>query len=91
MAVISTETYTVVAHRAEEGGFWGEVLELPGCVSQGETEDELRHNMLEAIAAVLESNDPEVPHIEIQVDPSAPEIDAWVDYQQHQETWTAAH
>lgn len=46
--------YTVVIHEAPEGGFWGEVPALPGCYSQGETIDELKHNIREAIAGVLE-------------------------------------
>ena len=28
--------YTAAVFEAEEGGFWAEVLELPGCVAQGE-------------------------------------------------------
>ena len=40
---------------SEEGGYWGEVLEPPGCVSQGETLEEFRHNVREAIDAVLEA------------------------------------
>ena len=57
MATITqvTETYTVVMHEAEEGGYWGEVLELPGCVSQGETVEEFSNNIKEAIEAVLQA------------------------------------
>lgn len=47
-------TYTVVVHEDPGGGFWGEVPALPGCYSQGETIDELRENIREAIAGVLE-------------------------------------
>ena len=54
----------VIVHEAEEGGYWGEVLELPGCVSQGETIDEFRDNIREALEAVLESES-EAPHIEM--------------------------
>lgn len=39
----------VVVHEAEEGGFWGEVPALPGCMSQGETMEELLANLREAI------------------------------------------
>ena len=46
-------TFSVLVHTAEEGGYWAEVPELPGCVSQGETLDELRENIMEAIAACL--------------------------------------
>lgn len=53
---VAIRTFTVVIHQAEEGGYWGEVVGLPGCVSQGETEDELRQNILEAIEAVQEAS-----------------------------------
>ena len=43
----------VVMHQAEEGGFWAEVPALPGCVSQGESREELRKNILEAIEGCL--------------------------------------
>jgi predicted RNase H-like HicB family nuclease len=43
----------VVVHEAEEGGFWAEVPAIPGCVSQGETMDELMRNVHEAIEACL--------------------------------------
>ena len=48
----------VVVHEAEEGGFWAEVPALPGCVSQGETMDELLANILEAIQAWLATEPP---------------------------------
>lgn len=41
----------IVVHTAEEGGYWAEVPALPGCVSQGETMDELMANIREAIVA----------------------------------------
>ncbi len=46
--------YAVVIHEDPEGGFWGEVPALPGCYSQGETVEELKRNIREAIAGVLE-------------------------------------
>jgi predicted RNase H-like HicB family nuclease len=45
---------TVLVHEDETGGYWGECLELPGCVSQGETLDEMDRHIREAIALVLE-------------------------------------
>ena len=63
------KSYTVVVHEAEEGGYWGEVLELPGCVSQGETIDEFRYNIREALEAVLESES-QGPRIEIYAEPT---------------------
>jgi len=42
-----------VIHTAEEGGFWAEVPALPGCVSQGESIEELTRNICEAIEGRL--------------------------------------
>jgi predicted RNase H-like HicB family nuclease len=44
----------VIIHKAEEGGFWAEVPAIPGCVSQGETKEKLRENVLEAIEGCLD-------------------------------------
>jgi predicted RNase H-like HicB family nuclease len=49
-------TYTVIVHEAEEGGFWSEVAGLPGCLSQGETLDELEKNTIESIVAWLSAH-----------------------------------
>ena len=43
----------VVVHEAEEGGFWAEVPAIPGCSTQGETFEELLHNLYEAIEGCL--------------------------------------
>ena len=43
----------VVIHKAEEGGFWGEVPAIPGCASEGESVDELVKNIREAIEGCL--------------------------------------
>lgn len=47
------ESYTATVYRAEpdEGGFWAEVTDLPGCVAQGETLDELMANLHDAVEA----------------------------------------
>ncbi len=45
--------YSVVVHKAEEGGFWVEVPALPGCYSQGETVEEALANTKEAIEAYI--------------------------------------
>jgi predicted RNase H-like HicB family nuclease len=50
-----------VVHEAEEGGFWAEVPAIPGCAGQGETMEELLHNLHEAIEGCL-SVDVEEPH-----------------------------
>jgi predicted RNase H-like HicB family nuclease len=46
--------FTVLVHEDVDGGFWGECLELPGCISQGDTLDEMDFNIREAIELVLE-------------------------------------
>jgi predicted RNase H-like HicB family nuclease len=42
-----------IVHVAEEGGFWAEVPALPGCVTQGETLEQLVSNLHEAIDGCL--------------------------------------
>ena len=44
----------IVIHDAEEGGYWAEVPSLPGCVSEGETLDEVISNIKEAIDLYVE-------------------------------------
>jgi predicted RNase H-like HicB family nuclease len=43
----------IVVHEAEEGGFWAEVLAIPGCATQGDSMDELTANLREAIEGCL--------------------------------------
>ena len=43
----------VVVHEAEEGGYWAEVPSIPGCATQGETFEELLHNLYEAVEGCL--------------------------------------
>lgn len=38
----------------EENGFWAQCVEFPGCVAQGEREDELRENIEEALSLFLD-------------------------------------
>jgi predicted RNase H-like HicB family nuclease len=40
-------------HKAEEGGYWAEVPAIPGCVTQGETFEELLQNIYEAVEGCL--------------------------------------
>jgi predicted RNase H-like HicB family nuclease len=58
--------FKIVVHKAEEGGFWGEVPGLPGCFSQGESVPELLANMREAIECHLDAPVPE-PSEELEV------------------------
>lgn len=43
----------VIIHEAEEGGYWVEVPSIPGCVTQGESFDELLSNIYEAVEGCL--------------------------------------
>jgi len=49
-------TFTAVFQEAEEGGYIAFVEELPGANTQGETLDEARENLHEAIELILETN-----------------------------------
>ncbi|HEY2094342.1 MAG TPA: type II toxin-antitoxin system HicB family antitoxin [Thermoanaerobaculia bacterium] len=49
-------TFTAVFESAEEGGYIAFVKELPGAISQGETLDEARTNLKEAVELILETN-----------------------------------
>ena len=51
----STITYTAIVWPAEEGGYWAEVAELPGCFSQGESKPELLDNIKDAIETYLDN------------------------------------
>lgn len=42
-----------IVHEAEEGGYWAEVPSILGCVTQGETLNELIENLHEAIEGCL--------------------------------------
>ncbi len=50
-------TLKVLIHTADEGGFWAELSALLGCVSQGETVDEVRANVRKAIEGWLRAED----------------------------------
>jgi len=43
----------VIVHEAAEGGYWAEVPSIPGCVTQGETFEELLSNLYEAVEGCL--------------------------------------
>jgi len=51
--------FKVIVHKAEEGGYWADVPELPCCATQGETMDEVLANIREAVAAWLRDDDGE--------------------------------
>jgi predicted RNase H-like HicB family nuclease len=54
-----TREFFVLIERDEDGIFVGEVPQLRGCYSQGQTIDELMTNMREVIELCLEEEDQE--------------------------------
>lgn len=51
--LINKQDWKIVIHEAEEGGYWGEVPAMPGCVSEGDTIEECRANVIEAARGCL--------------------------------------
>ena len=47
--------YDAIFEEAEEGGFAVSVPSLPGCISEGDTFEEAKTNITEAITVYLES------------------------------------
>ena len=43
-----------VIHPAQEGGYWAEVPALPGCITEGDTIDEVTTNLRDAIEGWLD-------------------------------------
>jgi predicted RNase H-like HicB family nuclease len=43
----------IIVHKAEEGGFWAEVPAIPGCMTEGDTFEELLQNLYEAVEGCL--------------------------------------
>jgi len=52
-------TLKAIIHEAEEGGYWAEVPALPGCVTQGDSMEEVTSNLREAIEGWLSVESPE--------------------------------
>ena len=53
-------TYEVILEPSDEGGFTVYVPALPGCISEGDTEEEALENIKDAIALWLEDQQEEV-------------------------------
>ena len=51
----------VIIHEAEEGGYWAEVPAIAGCATQGDTFDELLHNIYEAVEGCLSVEIKDIP------------------------------
>jgi len=48
--------FTAIIEKGENGWFVGQIEEIPAAMSQGETMDELRINLLDALKLVLDTN-----------------------------------
>ena len=46
--------YTVILEREPDGGYVASVPALPGCITQGDTRDEVLKNVREAIAVYID-------------------------------------
>ena len=51
----------VIVHQAEEGGYWAEVPAIPGCMTQGDTFENLLENLYEAVERCLSFDVGEIP------------------------------
>jgi len=57
-----------IIYPAEEGGYWAEVPALPGCITEGDTMEEIINNLQDAIEGWLEvANDSFRPEALAQV------------------------
>ncbi|GFE68102.1 type II toxin-antitoxin system HicB family antitoxin [Chroococcus sp. FPU101] len=43
-----------ILHQAEEGRYWAEVPALPGCITEGDSLEEVMNNLQDAITGWLE-------------------------------------
>lgn len=46
--------YTILLAKQKEGGYTAQCLEVPGAISQGETKEEAKKNVKEALSLVLQ-------------------------------------
>ncbi len=56
---IRVDDLVAYVHRADEGGWWAEVPALPGCLTQGETLDEVVDNLNDAVQGWLSVQTPQ--------------------------------
>lgn len=47
----------IVRHDPKTGGYWAEVVQLPGCFAAGHSRQELRESLEEAILLYLQGED----------------------------------
>ncbi len=57
MSADTITEYTIAVHHEDDGTYWAQVRELPGCFATGDDLDELRDGLQEAISIYL-ADDP---------------------------------
>lgn len=50
---LASQEIEVLIHSAEEGGFWGECPSFPGCITEGESQEEIIENIKEIIGSFI--------------------------------------
>jgi predicted RNase H-like HicB family nuclease len=73
MTTERSTSYTVTINH-EDGSYWAEVVELPGCFASGFTLDELREALQEAISLYV-TDDPEAGKITTDLRPRSMEVE----------------
>ena len=48
--------FTAIIEQGESGWFVGQIEEIPAAISQGETIEELKENLLDALRLILDTN-----------------------------------
>ncbi len=57
-----------IIYTADEGGYWAEVPALPGCITEGDTKEEVLSNLQDAIQGWLEvANESQQPDTAAQI------------------------
>lgn len=54
MAVTTMPHFTIAYNKSINGGYYGRVIEIGGCYSQGKTIEELKENLKDALNAILQ-------------------------------------
>ena len=54
-AIEGSSMVTVHVYRAEEGLYWAEIPEYPGCYTEGDSMDELKENVREAVQCYIDA------------------------------------
>lgn len=76
MAVDADKTIVHVVVHHEDGSYWAEVSEMPGCFAAASTREELDEALAEAISLWVADDDTPAPPVEIT---------AWLDITSTQE------